>query len=136
MASRIRQARRAVGITQSQVADRLNVSRSAVAQWERSDGSNPVASNLEKLAVELACSFEWLATGRGSRSAVGKHPAPAEATAVVLRHFARDDTEELLLDTFRELDLWDQRLLMSMAETLSRRPVASRRKSKNAPVGS
>lgn len=127
--SRIRLARRASGLTQSELARQLMVSRSAVAQWERTDGSSPAASNLEKLAVTLACSFEWLATGRGSRHAVGKRPSQSEATAVVLRHFARDDAEEHLLVVFRKLDGSDQNLVRSIADLLKTRPGYRRGKS-------
>lgn len=117
-ASRIRLARRAAGLTQNDLARDLQVSRSAVAQWERSEGSNPAASNLEKLAVTLACSFEWLATGRGTRNANDN----AESAAVVLRHFAKDDAEEHLLAVFRELDGLDRKAVISLADTLSMRP--------------
>lgn len=119
--SRIRLARRAAGLTQADLAKQLKVSRSAVAQWERSGGSKPVVSNLEKLAVVLACSFEWLATGRGNRNAPDKQPGHAESAAVVLRHFARDDDEEHLLAVFRELDAWDQKSVLAVADTLSKR---------------
>ena len=119
-ASRIRLARRTAGLTQNDLAKDLRVSRSAVAQWERSGGSNPAASNLEKLAVTLACSFEWLATGRGTRNANGH--AESAAAAVVLRHFAKDDAEEHLLAVFRELDGLDRKAVISLADTLSMRP--------------
>jgi len=120
--SRIRLARRAAGNTQAELARQLKVSRSAVAQWERADGSKPSAANLEKLALGLGCSFEWLATGRGNKNARGKRSQATVETAVQLRHFAKDDAEDHLLAAFRELDHWDQKAVLSVVDTLSHRP--------------
>jgi transcriptional regulator with XRE-family HTH domain len=119
-------ARRAAGLTQADLARQLGVSRSAVAQWERPGGSKPVSGNLEKLAVTMGCSFEWLATGRGNRHAADLQPSQLEGTAVILRHFARDDGEEHLLALYRELDGLDQRAVQELAEILSRRSRSGR----------
>jgi transcriptional regulator with XRE-family HTH domain len=138
-ASRVKLARRAAGLTQAGLAERLGVSRSAISQWERVDGSNPTAANLGNLALALACSFEWLATGRGSKSAGSKfsRSEPAD-TAVQLRYFAKDDGEEHLLAAFRDLDHWDQKAVLSVVDTLAHRekrpgPKAGKRKH-NRPV--
>lgn len=128
VAARIRLARRASGLTQSDVAEQLGIGRSAVTQWERSDGSHPTASNLGKLAVLLGCSYEWLATGRGGKRPSTSIASSGEETAVVLRHFARDDAEEHVLAVFRGLDEWDQKAVILLAETLSTRSVSLRRK--------
>jgi len=130
VAARIRLARRASGLTQSDLADQLDIGRSAVAQWERSDGSHPTASNLAKLSVLLGCSFEWLATGRGGKRPANSVTSSGEETAVVLRHFARDDAEDHILAVFRGLDEWDQKAVILLAETLSNRSVSLRRKVK------
>ena len=117
-AMRIRTARRALSLTQTELAQRLDVSRSAVAQWERSSGSNPVAANLQKLAVALECSFEWLATGRGPRQPSSSNGHDAE-TAATLRHFARDEAEDQLLLLFRGLDARDRQVLLTVASSLT-----------------
>ncbi|UZW62201.1 helix-turn-helix transcriptional regulator [Lysobacter enzymogenes] len=65
MATRIRMARQRSGLTQHQLADRMQVTRGAVANWEISVRSKPSLSHLMRLAVVLEVSFEWLATGRG-----------------------------------------------------------------------
>jgi transcriptional regulator with XRE-family HTH domain len=41
----IKTARKAKGWTQQQLADALNVTRGAVAQWEMADGTRPGARN-------------------------------------------------------------------------------------------
>lgn len=77
VALRIRSARRAAGFTQAELAARLRVSRSAVAQWENASGSMPAAVHFASLGHVLGCTFEWLATGRGRRLAPG-HEAGAD----------------------------------------------------------
>lgn len=114
-------------MTQTELARRLDVSRSAVAQWERKAGSNPVASNLQKLACALDCSFEWLATGRGPRQPVKSNGQDAETTAM-LRHFARDEAEDQLLLLFRGLDDRDQGVLLMVAGSLCGSPAKGRKR--------
>lgn len=128
IALRIRSARRAAGMTQGELASMLCVSRSAVAQWESASGSAPCTASFAGLADALGCSFEWLATGRGMRSlSRNVATAIAEAEPVDRRHFARDDHEEQLIETFRTLDDFDRGAILSLAETLSGRPLRARR---------
>jgi phage repressor protein C with HTH and peptisase S24 domain len=94
-----------------------------VAQWESTSGSSPSGTNLAELAVKLGCSYEWLATGRGSRTRSSKEQVhPAEDPAAVLRYFASTEEEEHILATFRQLDLWDQVVVTMLAESLASRP--------------
>ncbi|MGX5731403.1 helix-turn-helix transcriptional regulator [Pseudoxanthomonas beigongshangi] len=65
MATRVRVARQRAGMTQSQLAERIGVSRGAVANWEVSQRPKPSASNLVEVATTTEVSVEWLATGRG-----------------------------------------------------------------------
>lgn len=118
-------------MTQAALAESVGVSRSAIAQWERSGGSMPSSINLCRLAVTMRCSFEWLATGRGLRQPAKNPAADAEAEAaqaVMLTLFARDDGEAQLLNLYRELDEWDQQALVSLGAILSNRAVYTRRR--------
>lgn len=69
MATRIRMARQRTGMTQHYLAERMQVTRGAVANWEISVRSKPSLSHLLRLATVLNVSFEWLATGRGKMDA-------------------------------------------------------------------
>lgn len=82
VALRIRSARQAVRLTQADLAVRLHVSRSAVAQWENASGSTPATAHFAGLAQVLGCTFEWLATGRGRRMARGPEAGVAGAPGV------------------------------------------------------
>ena len=129
MATRMRLIRRAANLTQAELASQMGMSRSAVAQWESPSGSSPSAENLSRLAVKLNCSYEWLATGRGSRSANQRGTGhPAEDPAEVLRFFASTDAEEHLLATFRQLESWDQDVVGSLADLLATRPGSATRR--------
>ncbi len=56
---RIRKAREAVGVTQEELAERIGVSRSAVARWELGE-IEPKLRNLIALATELDVSTDEL----------------------------------------------------------------------------
>ena len=129
IALRIRSARRAARMTQGELASVLCVTRSAVAQWESPNGSAPSTSSFAGLSAALGCSFEWLATGRGPRFPVRRDAAAAadDSEAVQRRHFARDDDEEQLIESFRTLDEFDRVAILALAETLSGRPLRTRR---------
>lgn len=130
IALRIRSARQAARLTQTELAARLGLSRSAVAQWESATGSMPSTASFAGIAAALACNFEWLATGQGPRTS-GRHPASDARSdappAVDVRYFARDDDEERLMEAFRALDDFDRIAVIALVETLSARPVRLRR---------
>jgi len=60
--SRIRGLRLARGLTQDQLAAELDVSRSAIAQWE-TDRAGQLRGNLTRIASALSTSVEFLLQG-------------------------------------------------------------------------
>ncbi len=99
MALRIRQARIRAGLTQSELARRVSVQRSAVTQWEKDDGTHPSVDHLAKIACETGYYFEWLATGRGSSHFDGQ----LEPEALLIEDIARDEVESRALIALRRL---------------------------------
>ncbi|MEZ5896520.1 MAG: helix-turn-helix transcriptional regulator [Parvularculaceae bacterium] len=73
---RIRSARKAAGVNQATLAERVGVSQPAVANWE-SGVHDPRRLALAKIAEALGVSPEWLAGG--ARSAVERDTHPAAA---------------------------------------------------------
>lgn len=67
MKDRIREAREARNLKQTELAGELGVSRNAISLWE-SGRSVPGAATGGKLAVLLDVSYDWLRTGRGTKS--------------------------------------------------------------------
>ena len=63
---RVKRSREEAGITQQQLADQIDLSRSAVALWETGDTRAIKAENIFKAARVLKKNPEWLATGEGS----------------------------------------------------------------------
>ena len=114
-ASRIRRVRAACKITQSDLARKVGVQRSAVAQWEQPDGTTPSVASLSKIATMTDVNFEWLATGRGAM----KHK-DHETTAVVIEDYAYDHMEGRLLQTFRQLSTRKREALLGFLESLVR----------------
>lgn len=62
VAERIRTRRRTLGLTQDELAQRIGVSRSAIAQWE-TDRTGQVRGNLTRMAAVLGVSVGYLLTG-------------------------------------------------------------------------
>jgi len=73
---RIRQARKAGGLNQSDLAERVGVTQPAVANWE-SGVHDPRRLMLAKLAEALSVPMEWLAEGARSATERDKHAAAA-----------------------------------------------------------
>lgn len=99
MSSRVRRARALASLSQTELARRVGVKRSAVTQWEAQKGTMPSVEHLVQIACETSVCFEWLATGRG--------PCRPEAgdfdTAVILQDYASDDLESRVLIGLRRL---------------------------------
>lgn len=73
---RIRQARKAAGLNQSELAQRIGVSQPAIATWE-SGVHDPRRVVMAKLADALSISPEWLTAG--ARSSAEADPQAAAA---------------------------------------------------------
>lgn len=115
---RIRNARLTTGLSQAALAEKIGVQRSAVAQWEMLNGSNPTVENLCKIATITSVRFEWLATGRGYRSMteIENHSLDQE---VQLMYVAGNDLEIRTLMALRKLSLHECTAITELVENLS-----------------
>jgi transcriptional regulator with XRE-family HTH domain len=115
---RVRHARLAAGLSQAALAEKIGIQRSAVAQWERVNGSSPTVENLCKVATIASVRFEWLATGRGPRII-----SPTEDQSLELeidfKHFALTDHETRILVAMRKLTLHESSAVTELAESLA-----------------
>lgn len=68
MASRIRQRRKELKLTQDKVADHCGINRVSVSNWETigKNGTSPKGANLIALAELLRVTPEWILTGESS----------------------------------------------------------------------
>jgi transcriptional regulator with XRE-family HTH domain len=104
--ARIRDARRARGLTQLELATAVGVSRSAVAQWETARAGQ-VRGNLSRIAACLGVGVGHLMQGDGP---MGRD----------LHAGAGDSTELALLRLYRECDEEDRAFLLRTAIRLAR----------------
>lgn len=122
--NRVRQARRAAGLSQQELAVRVGVHRSAVAQWEKPSGSNPTMENASRIALSTAVSFEWLVTGRGRMKyrsdIVPSDEGNDEPLGVLIDHSAQSDTEVRALVAMRKLDYSALFPIIELMEALAR----------------
>ena len=105
--TRIRAVRRERGLTQDELADRVGVSRSAVAQWE-TGRAGQVTGNLSRIAGVLEVNVEYLMYGDDKRAAGD----------------VRQGDELALLRLYRECDREDRQMLLRTARRLARPPAA------------
>lgn len=93
--SRIKALRRAANMTQDELAERLNVSRSAIAQWE-TDRTGQVRENMERIAKILNTSLGYLVSGE-----TGSLTGDELALMRLYRACAAEDRRMLLLTARR-----------------------------------
>lgn len=120
---RIRLARRQAALSQIALATKLNVKRSAIANWE-SGATNPNSRNLERLVGVLDVSYEWLATGRGEM-----HLRPGlNIPSAAMIELARNTSEQRLLKAWRDLPVRARAIMLDLVESYpyqqTQRPVA------------
>jgi transcriptional regulator with XRE-family HTH domain len=101
---RVRDQRRERGLTQAQLAARIGVSRSAVAQWE-TGRTGQLGSNLSRIADALETGVEYLMFGDDKR-------APSQTL---------QGDELALLRLYRECEPEDRQILLRTARRLARR---------------
>lgn len=65
---RILAARKAAGLSQEAIAQKLHITKGAVSQWENGEVQNLRLPNLFALAKVLRVEAQWLATGEGPRA--------------------------------------------------------------------
>jgi len=97
LSGRIRHARKLARVTQAELARRIGIAPSAVAQWEQPGGTSPTVEHLIQIATSCGIAFEWLATGRGDA------PIATETAAIDTTSFAVDQFEDRLLVAARRI---------------------------------
>jgi transcriptional regulator with XRE-family HTH domain len=63
--ARVRQCREDLGLTRGELAERIHVTTTALAQWEV-DRTHPYHDIYPRLATALQCTIDYLMTGRAS----------------------------------------------------------------------
>lgn len=104
VAARIRETRRSLSWTQEELARRIGVSRSAIAQWE-TDRTGQIRANLARVAAVLGVSVGYLLTGES------QGPAAAETA-----------DERALLNLYRQLREGGRAEVLRFARSLLGKP--------------
>lgn len=113
LCDRLRRARRRAGMSQAQLASRIGVHRSAVAQWESTHGTVPSVRHLLEVAGVTGAGMEWLALGRGSPAWEQAEPAETADAAVPL-----DELESRVLELARRLPTGRRHLVAEFLELM------------------
>jgi len=107
VAARIRDMRRSLGLTQDELAVRVGVSRSAIAQWE-TDRTGQIRSNLARVAAVLGVSVGYLLTGENAGVEMGAETADERALLNLYRQIQDGGRAEMLRQARRILAAQEQ----------------------------
>ncbi len=107
VAMRIRDARRALALTQDELARRIGVSRSAIAQWE-TDRTGQIRANLARVAAVLGVSVGYLMSGEKDAGLVNVETADERALLSLYRQIREPGRSELLRNARRMAANQDQ----------------------------
>jgi predicted DNA-binding mobile mystery protein A len=93
----IRTIRDALGISQSQIARRVGVSRATVQQWERAEGHRRITvHSLDRVAHAMGCTVALAIVPKaGTLDDVRRRQAHAKAIAIVKKEDAPDDPDSV-----------------------------------------
>ncbi|KAF1717889.1 transcriptional regulator [Pseudoxanthomonas yeongjuensis] len=114
MALRIRRCRTLMRISQSELAHRVGVHRSAVTQWERDGGTHPCIDHLAAISIAANVPFDWLATGRGDPTRCPEIEVPAIAF-----DYAVNEAEAKLLEVIRRLPKRTRKAVCDLVELIA-----------------
>ncbi len=118
LSMRVRKARHQAGLSQQVLAERMGVTRGAVANWE-SAVAVPAARLLARIANVTGVSYEWLATGRGAMLPELGFEDPK--TPAIDADFVDDPVERQLLDTFRMASMRARKAALDTLKASARR---------------
>ena len=113
---RIRHARVNSRISQATLANKVGVQRSAVAQWERKDGSHPSMEHLTAIAVVTGVHLEWLGTGRGP----ARPGQDAWSQTLCAEDYIQDHLEAECIAALRKLPVALRKQMASILSLLSK----------------
>lgn len=98
-------------MSQTELAERVGVTRSAVSNWESMAATLPASKHLQQIAHAVAVSYEWLATGRGEAT-----PKDSEIPAADVE-LIDDPIERALIAGFRAGNAQIRQALLNIAES-------------------
>lgn len=133
--TRIRHARMKACISQTELAQMVGVTRSAVSNWESTASTLPASKHLQRIAQAVAVSYEWLATGRGDATPKDSDIPAADVELI------DDPIERVLIAGFRASNAQIRQALLNIAESQlprgagSWRSAGQRERARNQLVG-
>lgn len=132
MNERIKELRKALGLTLERFGEALGVQKSAVSKWERGENSVP-DQMFKSICREFDVNEEWLRTGEGK---MFKELSRSEKIAVFLTDVLKDEDDSFrkqFIEAFSELDLNDWKVLERICSNIIEKR-AKKRTRINFPV--
>ena len=117
MNERIKELRRALNLTQQEFADKLNIKRGAIANYEV--GRNePIDAVISLICREFNVNEEWLRNGTGKMFVESKENSIVAKATMLLGE--KDPLFEAFIDTYSKLTPKNREILQQFMSDLSR----------------
>lgn len=117
MNERIKELRRALNLTQQEFADKLNIKRGAIANYEV--GRNePIDAVISLICREFNVNEEWLRNGTGKMFVEAKENSIVAKATMLLGE--KDPLFEAFIDTYSKLTPKNREILQQFMSDLSR----------------
>lgn len=117
MNERIKELRRALNLTQQEFADKLNIKRGAIANYEV--GRNePIDAVISLICREFNVNEEWLRNGTGEMFVEAKENSIVAKATMLLGE--KDPLFEAFIDTYSKLTPKNREILQQFMSDLSR----------------
>lgn len=116
MNERIKELRKALNLTQQEFADRLNIKRGAIANYEV--GRNePIDAVISLICREFNVNEEWLRDGSGEMFRAEEENSIVARATMLLGE--KDPLFEAFIDTYSKLTPWNRELLQQFMSDFS-----------------
>lgn len=117
MNERIKELRRALNLTQQEFADKLNIKRGAIANYEV--GRNePIDAVISLICREFNVNEEWLRNGTGEMFVEARENSIVAKATMLLGE--KDPLFEAFIDTYSKLTPKNREILQQFMSDLSR----------------
>lgn len=116
MKDRIKALRKELGLTQEKFAERLNIKRNTIANYEI--GRNePIDAVISLICKEFKVSEEWLRTGKGDMFLKPQQNDLVARAAILLGE--RDPIFEAFISTYSKLSEGNRKVLVNFLSSFS-----------------
>ena len=120
MKDRLKQLRRALNLTQQQVADKIGIKRNSYANYE-TGRNTPIDAIIISICREFGANEHWLRTGEGEMFIIRTRTEKITDFAADILKDEEESFRRRLIEALADLDIDEWELLEKIAEKASKK---------------